>query len=633
MTSLRMALSELRRITAGRLPKAALIAMALIPTIYAGLYLYANHDPYAALKNVPAALVVEDTGAVTPGTNGTTTNVGKEVAQQLLDQHDFDWHLVSAEDAQDGITHGKYDFGITIPPNFSSALTSSARLDPHQAQLVMTTNDANSYLSTTIANTVTEKVRAALAQKVGTQAADQFLTGLVSIRSSLVQAADGASQLHDGIVKAASGAAQLKSGSAQLSAGASQLSSGLATMRSQTSSLPSQTRRLADGAQQVAGGDAQIAAIGNRVGTVANTLVGAYQQKRSALVAKMTALGLTQTQQGQLLSLYDQMGSQINTANGKVQAARQQLDRLASGAAQVAAGNAQLAAAMPTLTSAIRQAATGSNQLATGSKKLSSGASELSAGMGKLSAGSAQLADGLTKGIQRIPDLNNQTRDRIAQTLGNPVAIKDDAQTTAGSYGAGLAPFFMALAAWIGGYVLFMLVRPLSSRAMAANQTPLRVAVAGWLTPALIGIGQMAVMVAVVVAAVHVHAENIAGTLFFLIAASATFIAIVHALNAWLGSAGQFLGLVFMVLQLVTAGGTFPWQTIPHPLYAIHYLAPMTYTVDGLRQLMYGGVSGLVGRDLLVLAAWFAVAIFFTSRAARKQRVWTLKKVKPELAL
>lgn len=630
MTSLRMALSELRRITAGRLPKAALIAMALIPTIYAGLYLYANHDPYAALKNVPAALVVQDTGATT---NGKTINVGQEVAQQLLTQHDFDWHLVSAKEAQDGITHGRYDFGIAIPANFSSALTSSARLNPQQAQLIMTTNDANSYLSTTIANTVTEKVRAALAEKVGTQAADQFLTGLGSIRTSLAQAADGAAQLHDGIVEAATGASQLKNGSARLSSGADRLSSGLSTMRSQTSTLPSQTKRLADGARQVANGDAQIAVIGDRVSGVATTLVGAYHQRRADLVAKMNALGLTQAQQTQLLALYDQLGAQINTTNAKVQAAHRQLDRLASGAAKVAAGNAELANAMPTLTSAIGQAANGSNQLAIGSKKLTAGASELTAGMGKLSGGSAQLVDGLTNGLKQIPDLNDQTRARIAQTLGNPVEIKDDAQTSAGSYGAGLAPFFMALAAWIGGYVLFMLVRPLSARAMAANQTPLRVAVAGWLTPALIGIGQMAVMVAVVVAAVNVHAENIAGTLAFLIAASATFIAIVHALNAWLGSAGQFLGLVFMVLQLVTAGGTFPWQTIPKPLYFIHYVAPMTYTVDGLRQLMYGGVTSLVGRDILVLAAWFAVAIFFSSRAARKQRVWTLKRVKPELAL
>lgn len=62
------------------------------------------------------------------------------------------------------------------------------------------------------------------------------------------------------------------------------------------------------------------------------------------------------------------------------------------------------------------------------------------------------------------------------------VAIDSVSEAKASSYGAGLAPFFLALGAWIGGYVLFLLVRPISTRALAANQTPLRVALGGWLT-------------------------------------------------------------------------------------------------------------------------------------------------------
>ena len=45
MTALRLALTELRRVTAGRLPRAALAALVLVPTLYGGLYLYANKDP------------------------------------------------------------------------------------------------------------------------------------------------------------------------------------------------------------------------------------------------------------------------------------------------------------------------------------------------------------------------------------------------------------------------------------------------------------------------------------------------------------------------------------------------------------------------------------------------------------
>jgi putative membrane protein len=91
-----------------------------------------------------------------------------------------------------------------------------------------------------------------------------------------------------------------------------------------------------------------------------------------------------------------------------------------------------------------------------------------------------------------------------------------------------------------------------------------------------------------------------------MVLASATYAAIILALNVWLGSVGQFLGLVLMVLQLVTAGGTFPWQTPP---CAARRAAPRA--ADGLRrrrhgQFMYGGDLSRAGVDAFVLLAWFA---------------------------
>ena len=67
---------------------------------------------------------------------------------------------------------------------------------------------------------------------------------------------------------------------------------------------------------------------------------------------------------------------------------------------------------------------------------------------------------------------------------------------------------------------------------------------------------------------------------------SAAFIAIIHALMARFGVVGQFVALVLMVLQLVSAGGTFPWQSLPTPLHQLHQVLPMSYAVDGVRRLM-----------------------------------------------
>jgi putative membrane protein len=631
MTSIRMALTELQRLTAGRLARVAVLALVLVPTLYGGLYLYANHDPYGNLDQVPAALVVLDRGATDPA--GKQVDAGQEVAAELVKQGSFDWHEVGAARARDGVRDGRYDFALTVPADFSAALTSSARFDPEQARLTMTTNDANSYLSTTIADTVTARVRDAIASKVGRAAAEQFLLGFGRIRGSLQEAADGASTLHDGLATAAAGVAELARGATRLHDGSTQLASGLATLQQRTASLPAQTRQLAAGAQAVANGNAKVAAIGDSLRGYSLAAKNAYHDRRVDLTNRMSSLGLTDAQQTQLLDIYDQLAAPVGDADAAVARGSARLDALSAGASQVAAGARTLADATPALVSGIRKARQGADDLAAGAGRLQSGATELDSGLGRLADGSATLAQKLSDGVSSIPDVTDNQRSRIARTIGDPVGIHGVSQAKAGSYGAGLAPFFMSLAAWIGGYVLFLLVRPLSRRAMAANQTPVRVALGGWITPALVGVVQMAALLAVVGLAVRIVPQNLPGTLLFLVLMSATFVAIVHALNAWLGAAGQFLGLVLMVLQLVTAGGTFPWQTIPQPLHWLHHVLPMGYAVDGLRQLMYGGLSTLVLRDVLVLLAWLAVALLATSRAARAQRIWTVQRVKPELAL
>jgi putative membrane protein len=497
----------------------------------------------------------------------------------------------------------------------------------------METNDANSYISTTIADKVTDGVRDALAKRVGTQAAENFLLGLAQIRGSLSDAADGAGKIATGLDQASAGATKLSDGADTARHRRRSARRRARRDAAKTASLPAQTRKLADGAAQVADGNRQIAAKGDQIAGVSTKVRTRYDGVRGDLKAQMQSMGLTAEQQSQLLGVYDDLGTPVTNADSYIQKTARDLDRLAAGSRQVADGADQLADGMPALTAGIQQAHDGSAQLSTGATKLSSGATELRTGLGKLRAGSHQLETGLRDGVDKIPALDDETRTRIAKTIGDPVDVRDRAQTAAGSYGAGLAPFFMALAAWVGGYVLFLLVRPLSSRAMAANQTPLRVALGGWYTPALIGLVQTVALFTVVVVAIDIVPAHLPLTLLFLVLCSVTFIAILHMLNAWLGSSGQFLGLVMMVLQLVTAGGTFPWQTIPTPLHWLHHLLPMSYAVDGLRQLMYGGLTGLALRDAAVLALWLVGAVVLTSVAARKQRVWSVKRIHPELAL
>ena len=700
MTALRLALSELRRLTSGRLPRLALAAIALIPTLYAGLYLFANHDPYGNLDRVPAALVVQDDGAH-----------GRQVADQLLRDGGFGWQEVATPSAADqGVRDGRYDAALVIGPTFSADLESAGRLAPHQASLTMITDDTNSYLARTIAEQIVDQVRDGLATQVGTQAAQTFLDGFAQFHDQLAEAASGAStlaggtaQLADGVAQADAGAHQTASGAAALADGATRLADGastasagakslaggasqaadgaasladgLATLRDKTATLPDQARALADGAAQVAAGDATVAGYGDQVRAAAGQVLPALDQVRSDVDARLdaaVAAGTITADQAaalrtQLTPVLDDGRTRVAGVVTQVKDATGRLDDLAAGATQVSDGVAALADAAPALADGIAQAADGAAALRSGTAQVSDGAGSLAGGVATLASGahdlaggaaqlgdgtsalasgtdalstgahqaatgSAQLRDGLEDGVAQVPNPDAVTRSATAKTIGDPVAVTTVAHDAAGTYGAGLAPFFLSLASWIGAYVMFLVVKPLSRRALAAGRG-VAAAVGGWLVPAAIGVAQAAVMFSVTRWALHIDVAHGLGTALFLPLVAATFVAIVQLLNVWLGAAGQFLGLVLMLVQLVTAGGTFPWQTIPEPLRSIHRFLPMSWSVDGLRHLLYGGSLTSVAVDAAMLAAVGTAALVGTAVLARRQRTWTASRLEPELVL
>ncbi|KNY04685.1 YhgE/Pip family protein [Microbacterium sp. GCS4] len=604
-----MIAAELRRLTASRMGVIALIALVCVPILYGGLYLWANQDPYAKFPEVPVALVVDDQGAPEPTTGtdaatGETVNYGEDVAENLIDGNAFDWQRMTADEAAEALRTGTVDFTVTIPADFSAALTSAAGDDPHQARIDLETNDANNYLASSMGTQAVEKIRSSVAEMVGSQAAERLLTGLSDVRDNLVTAVDGATQLADGATTAASGSATLADGTSQLAAGTSQLAAGAST--------------LASGAQQVSDGNRQLADVADRAGAAVQQATNALPQVRTDIATLLADRGLTQDEIDQVLTTLDPLATRLQEGNTTVQTAVGKVDQLADGAAAVASGAAQLSS--------------GAATVATGAAAANDGAAQLRDGLGTLANGTAELRDGLADGVAQIPVSTPELRTQQADTIADPVKVSSDKVASAEDYGAGLAPFFAALSAWIGIYALFLIVKPISRRAVTALHSPIRVTLAGWLTPAALGGVQMLGLMGILAITLGFTFDNPIGTLGVLIAASATFAAIILALNVWLGSVGQFLGLVLMVLQLVTAGGTFPWQTLPAPLAALHHVLPLGYVVDAMRQLMYGGDLARAGWDLAVLGLWLVGALVFAAiGVTRMTHRRTLRDLQPSL--
>ena len=596
-----LALAELRRLTATPMARIALLALAIVPLLYGGIYLWANQDPYSNLDQVPAALVVEDEGS---GSGDDRQNIGMDVAENVLDDGSFDWHFVNAAEAAAGVDNGDYDFSLTLPKTFTEDLLSASGDDPRAATIVLTTNDANSYLASTIGEQAVNRIQAQVREQVGEEAAVRMLTSIQQIREGMVEAADGATQLSEGLATAETGAAELADGNAQIADGAAELHDGTVT--------------LADGAQQVADGNARIAQAGSEVASVTSQVASNIDGTRAEIIERLRQQGLTDAQITEVMGPLDALGDDIRAGDARVQEVNGQLQQLASGAAQVADGAGQLS--------------DGSAQLASATSDAAAGADQLHDGVAELHTGAEQLRAGLDDGVARIPAASDEQIREQAGTISAPVQTDTESVTTAGTYGAGLAPFFVALAAWIGIYALMLIIKPFSKRAITALRSPLRVGAAAWITPSFFGVLQMTALFGVIAVWLGFNIEMPGATLGIMMLSSVTFAAIIVALNVWLGSVGQFLGLVLMVLQLVVAGGTFPWQTLPGPLAALHHLVPMSYTVDGLRQVMYGGNMAAVQTDALVLLG-FLVAAFalIVAGSARMMHHRTMRDLQPSL--
>ncbi|THE08496.1 YhgE/Pip domain-containing protein [Microbacterium oleivorans] len=621
--------AELRRLTSTRMRVIALIALILVPVLYGGLYLWANQDPYGNLSEVPVALVVQDKGATL---NGTDRNLGDEVADSLLDDGSFDWHVVDAAGARTGLDDGAFDFAVTLPGDFTSAVASISSSTPRQAEIDLTTNDANNYLASTIGTQAVQRIRTTVTEKVVREAGLTMLDALNTVRVKLIDAADGASTLTDGLGSAGDGADTLADGAATLATGTTKLTTGANSLASGVDTLAGGLRSLTSGAEQVSGGTAKLRSVADRVGSASDRVSTAVPTLRKDLTAALTKQGLDATQIADVLEVVDPIGARVEKLDSRVQQAVAQIDKLDDGAAQVASGSAKLATGAATAATGAHTLADGAKSADAGAHKLDNGAHTLASGIHELDDGAAKLRDGLREGAAKLPDDSAKTRAAQASTLADPVGITADSVTEAQNYGAGLAPFFAALAGWIGIYALFLIVKPISRRAVTALRSPIRVAIAGWLTPAALGAVQMISLFGVLSITLGFSFTHPLPTLGILLLASATFAAIILALNVWLGSVGQFVGLVLMVLQLVTAGGTFPWQTLPAPLAALHHVLPMGYVVDAMRQVMYGGVAGRAWTDAAVLATWLVgallVAIVGVTRMTFRR---TMRDLQPSL--
>ncbi|MFI5523311.1 YhgE/Pip family protein [Streptomyces platensis] len=647
MRAVKLAMLELRRFR-GPVRRLVPVLLCLVPLLYGAMYLWANWDPYGKTDRMPVAVVNQDRLAHAP--QGRRVAAGDQLVRQLKASGTFDWRFVGADEAREGLEHGRYFFTITVPSDFSRKLATGADARPQQAGIRIELNDANNY----IAGIMTEVVQNKLQEQVNSATHAAYVRSvygeLSDVRDKLSTAADGAHRLvgatrvaQQGTSTVASATSTLRDGAEGVSAGARQIARAAGQLdgltgrldRAAADRLPGAATALVTTARLTTDGlDAVHTATGaTRKGTARavadlDELADSHPELRSDPVYR-TALRHARDLDGTATSLDGRAAAAENNARRSLRAAERLQGDIGSLQREVLA-----------LHSPVRLVDSGSHRAADGAHGLVAGLGTLEKGSGALRAAADQAHDGASDvsrtvddGLHKIPRTSPDQVAHAAEVLGTPVHIDRGNLHPAGVYGRGLAPFFFGIALWVFGLFAYLLLRPLNTRALVGRVGAFTTAVAGWLPAAVLGAVGALVLYGVVDLALGLSPVHRFWTAALLVTAAAAFVAVDHCLRTLFGVPGDVLSLVLLILQLTASGGLYPLPTAPAFFQLLNPLLPMTYLVDGLRVTVSGGLTAHLVRDFVVLFGFTAGFLALTALAVRRQRVWTVGRLHPDVAL
>ncbi|MGT2425150.1 YhgE/Pip family protein [Amnibacterium kyonggiense] len=189
-----------------RAPLTRLLIVAIVPAVVLGVFVAALAAADSGDARIPAALVNDDQLVQTKGADGKSTTIaaGRLVVTGLTKPASgkagasIDWTLTNTKDAEQMLSDGDVYAIVTIPKTFSKSIASVSGTSPKQADISVRTDDAHGTLVSQIGGVVGSTIASTVGGQITTSVVSGLYGGYATVRSSLLQAADGANKLGDG---------------------------------------------------------------------------------------------------------------------------------------------------------------------------------------------------------------------------------------------------------------------------------------------------------------------------------------------------------------------------------------------------------------------------------------------------
>ena len=541
-----------------------LLAIIILPSLYALINIQACWDPYENTGNLEFAVANLDKGATF---DGEKINVGDQLEDELKRNDDFYWTFVSEEDLREGVNNGTYYAGIVIPKNFSSSIKSITSDNPHSAELEYIVNRKSnpmaSKLSDSAARAVYNKVNAKIVQFINVAAYQK----LGDLQSAL-----------------ASGASQMSSGAGKLSAGASKVQSGASQVKSGANDLKKGANDLSAGSSQVKAGSSQISSSADQIS------VGSSQVQESA---KQLDSSVDES------SLPDQVKPVVH---GSKELANASSD-LAGASSNLAQGSSKLANSSVDLANGASSVATGGSQLADGSVSLAAGSALLANGA---SSALFSASSGLAGAADSLSSITGVNESEVGEYIYSPVVLKENELYAVPDYGSEVAPFYLVLSMWVGAIITCVMLR--TGQSTGTKYTPSEM----YFGKLLIFMVMAVLETTVTLIGAFILGIKMANPVLFVLSAyfiALIFMLICYSLISALGHIGKGLAVIWLVFQISGTGGIYPIQLMGQFLQTVSPYMPMTHGITLLRETALGLIWSNYIPSFLILIAMGAITL------------------------
>lgn len=131
---------DLKRIFTNYAALIVILALCILPSLYAWFNIKASWDPYGqeATSQIKIGVINNDKGTEF---NGKLINIGDQVVDQLKENDLMGWQFVDEAEGEKALEEGTFYATITIPDNFSQNIISLVTSDVKKGQMIYRVNE------------------------------------------------------------------------------------------------------------------------------------------------------------------------------------------------------------------------------------------------------------------------------------------------------------------------------------------------------------------------------------------------------------------------------------------------------------------------------------------------------------